>query len=258
MNQLLKEPCIRCGKPAHDHHHARHDNLNQGKGSGGTSHDDSHFLMMPLCRSCHDRAHAKLTIFTLDDSATEDFPVIQWRDVDADGVLSYRGGGERPLHLSPDETDEALATQWAEAQALGAQAVIRQARIANEFRKRYGGFDHWWVRVAEIIRDVTGLRMSVGVVYDRAALGIALEAWDGDPEDFVHELGVKSLAAVGRAINQGAEPEQVIEFALTAVAGTTRTNAAKIIKREYLGTEPLEDTLCLTHTCKECGVEWGS
>lgn len=246
------DPCLRCGKPSHDHHHARHEDLNQGKGMGGTSHDDSHFLMMDLCRGCHDRAHAKLTIFTVDDSAAA--TTIRWRDVDAGQALLPMG--ERPLHLSPDETDEALAVQWAEAQALGAQAIIKQAHIANEYRRRYGGFDHWWVRVAEIIRDVTGLRMSVGVVYDRAALGIALEAWDGDPEDFVHELGVKSLAAVGRAIDQGAEPEQVIEFALTAVAGTTRTNASKLIRREYLGTEPLEATPCLTHRCATCGAEF--
>lgn len=205
--------------------------------------------MLDLCRGCHDRAHAKLTVFVLDGDE------VTWFDKDTDEQYPLPMGA-RPLRLSPDETDEALATQWGEAQALGVTAIIKQAQIANEFRRRYGGFDGWWIRVADIIRTVTGLKMSVGLVYDRAALGIALDHWDGEPEDFLLELGAKSSAAVGRAIQKGAVPGDVIEYALGAVGGTTKTNAAKLIKRQYLGAPSEEASSCQTHSCRHCGIEW--
>lgn len=208
---------------------------------GGTSHDDSHFLMLDLCRECHDRAHMKLTIFNRYGD------LITWADTDGDSR------GERALTLPMEESDEYLATLWGEAQALGARAIIKQAYIANKFRAKYGGFDHWWVRVADIIRETTGLSVSVGVVYDRAALGIALNEWTGDPLDFLEQLGVKASAAVGRAIMKGSDGAAVIEDAMDTRLDATRTATAKKIRQSYLGEQPAERC---DHICSLCGENW--
>ena len=235
-----QEPCVRCGKPSHDHHHARHDNLNMGKGMGGA--DDSHFLLLDLCRGCHDRAHAKLTLFT------EEKGKITWTDVDG-------ATGTRSLKLTFDEQDEWLATQWGEADKLGKKAIIVQAEVANKFRRKYGGFDHWWVRVADIIREVTGLQISVGTVYDRAGVGMALEVWQGDPDVFLEDFGVKAGAALGRAVESVdvGRAEGVIAFAIGELeGGATRTSVATAIKKEFLG---LPTPLHLKHVCS-CGEVW--
>lgn len=234
-------PCVRCGKPSSDHHHGRPENLNMGKGSGGTQHDDSHFVMLDLCRGCHDRAHNKTTIFA-ENSPGE----ISWHDMD--GPAS----GVRSLKLAIDETDEWLATQWGEAQSLGRKAILVQAEVATKFRTRYGGFDHWWVRVADIIREVTGLTVSVGLVYDRAALGMALVAWDGDGESFLEEFGVKGAAAIGRAVESGADGKAVIAHASELREDETRTATARGIKQAYLGLVEEEHAV---HLCK-CGATW--
>lgn len=234
------DPCVRCGKPSDDHHHGRPENLNMGKGMGGTAHED-HYVFLDLCRACHDRAHMKLTRFVL----SGDEKMVLWFDDE-----SVAASGVRALVLSPGETDEELASQWGEAQELGEAAVLKQAEIALKFRLRYGGFDRWWVRVADIIKQVTGLHVSVGTVYDRAALGVAAQAWEGDTKQFLGEFGIKAAAAAGRAIAKGRDPSEVFGLAQAALDEGTRTQAAALIKGEGA------DVTCVAHTCRTCGASW--
>ena len=244
-------PCVRCGRPASDHHHGRPENLSQGKGMGGTQHDDdAHFVMLDLCRDCHDRAHQKTSIFTFNPSAGE----VTWYDIELPDIRTTRA-----LILPLEDTDEYLATLWAEAQQAGEHAIIQQAQVAFRFRQKYSRFEGWWRRVAEIIRDHTGVSVSVGTVYERAALGTALAAWDGEPEDFINLFGVKVAATTGKAIAAGGEPEYVFETAGLYVMDNTKTRAAELLKRDFVspGEAPshVHEYVTMCRDCKQVYVE---
>lgn len=241
----LHEPCVVCGRPAapHGEHHFRDTgDMASGKQMGGT-HD--HLETVVVCRPHHEQLHERRITLSIRDGK----------------YVTELGDGNtvtRPLSLSPDETDEALAERWAQAQSMGVDAIIMQAAITAKFRQRYGGFDHWWVRVADIIRTHTGLKVSVGMVYDRAALAIAIEASGRDPKDMLEELGVKSLAAAGRAISKGQDAEAVIDRALELRENNSRHALADLIKQEFIaGDDSIPaDIQCQEHTCRVCAAKW--
>jgi|CXWL01.1.fsa_nt_gi ribosomal protein L37AE/L43A len=238
MTSQLVEFCAVCGRVADDTHHGRLHDLSQGKGSGGTSLDDAeHFHHIPLCRSCHDGIHNKTIVAT----------------ANSDGGFSYviAGGG---TVTRTETTDLELCDLWADGDRLGKQGIAMQARAALEFRARYGAYGMGWTsRAAELIRETTGCPVSQTTIYDRAALGIFLQACGDDAEQALMTLGTKVATAVGKASDPAAALEQAHAG---RDEGRRMTDVAREIANIARGGRLAEKEPCESHICRRCGEEW--
>lgn len=233
----IKPPCAICGRPSHDVHHGRHDNPNMGKGSGGTKHDDhEHFVYLNLDRDCHESIHMKNLII---DEATD--LVVRFHTKDG-------RRGERVLNVS----DEELATEWADAAEQGRNAALTQARVAWTFRQRYGWTGgQWWERVADIIRDTTGVSISTGAVYRAMEVGTFLQALPpGTDKAAVLDLAGATLASTLGKVN--ASPELIEQTLKRVENGEQRTAVAKSLRGDS-NSEPKCELS--GHVCRYCGKE---
>lgn len=208
----LSVPCVRCGKPAAEHgeHHEPR------KGMGGQGPKAAEHPRVPLCRGCHRELHDGRFRLRLEANVAV--------SLSPEGdVLAVRAVRPQPfVHaVEPPEValeelaqalvladDESLAYVWECGARWQGTGDLIQAVAAWAFRRRYGSYGQaWYRRVAELIREATGLHVSVGAVYDAAARGVALEAagWRLDLLD----LGKTVLAEVGKA----PEPAAALEAA---------------------------------------------
>jgi|SRR5581483_8920447 len=244
--------CLICGRAA-ELHHARHENMAMGKGMGGAW--DEHDHLIPLCRDDHQAVHDKRLALEPPDEAG----VVRFMK---NGVACARAiqmderGALSPESL-PRQSDEWLAHQWAEAQRTGEEAVLTQALVAYGFRQRYGWEPNWYGRVADMLRDQTGVSVSVALVYDRAALGTLIASCNGhDPVQLLGLLGSTLAKRIGEVPE--AERASALDEALSARdEGRRMTQVAREIAERYLRPRAERPPKCETgpHVCRYCGEE---
>lgn len=244
-------PCASCGMHSDDEHHSRIGAGPLGKGSGGTSLDDAeHFHHVALCRACHSLVHDRRVYIEIADDGS---------------VTTIRESG---VTVRDMRTDEELCDEWVAGDRLGKQGIAMQARVALAFRERYAALDEkgWYKRIAEIIRDTTGQPVSVGTVFDRCALGVALRAVGEDAEQALNHLGVKLMTTVGKQADIPLALEQANELrdggesmnrASRAVAkfqldGDSARGRVQLVESER--SYPCSDGCCV---CRWCGQEFG-
>lgn len=209
--------CIRCGRPASAGPEGAGEHHDPPKGMGGTSLPQLH-ASTPLCRKCHNDLHAKRFVIRVDG------PIAYCVDPKTGEVLSVRALSPRVLEgdygpadvdievlagLLPQLDDESLAHLWDCGARWEEQGVVFEALAAKGFRDHYGSYgEEWYIRAADVIREVTGRPMAPATVYDRDSTATALEA-SGWRLEVLGNLGRYVLAEVGKAEN----PVQALELA---------------------------------------------
>jgi len=268
----LTLPCIRCGRPASLHlggeHHQPPDRSSIGMGGSSLDHEHER---VPLCRKHHDDVHAKRFIIRVDG------PIAYCVDPKTGEVLSVRALSPRVLEgdygpadvdievlagLLPKLDDESLAHLWDCGARWEEQGVVFEALAAKGFHERYSSYgDEWYVRAADLIREVTGRPMAAATVYDRDSTATALEA-SGWRLEVLGNLGRYVLAEVGKAEN----PVQALEMA--GEMRDAREPARHIVKELKRGrprrklraledSEPEPPTDRVWARCPDCGrVGW--
>lgn len=197
-------PCVRCGKPAAEHR----------------EHDEPHeHPRVPLCPACHRDLHDDCFRIRVDSSQANVAVCISPEGE----VLAVRAVRPQPFvhRFEPPEIelrelaealvltdDESIAYVWECGARWRGTGDLVMAVAAWAYRKRYASFgESWYARAAELIREATGLHVSVGAVYQAAAIGTALEAagWRLD----ILDLGKTVLAEAGKA----PDPQAALEIA---------------------------------------------
>lgn len=232
--------CLICGKDAEQHHY-REDAPASGKGMGGAH---PHLPTLALCRLHHEAVHARTLALSIEGE-------------EASWEFREGGKGRRALVVRDDTqdplygSDAALCALWDAGEGMSQGGRVMQAHAAYGFFLRYGWAPGWYARAADLIRDTTGCSVSVGTVYNRAAMGIALAALQRDPQEVAETLGPTVLQAIGKA----ADPEAAAELAYRAVMddGRRRTEVAREIAGQMRAVSDFE---CTQHVCRRCGAVW--
>ena len=222
------EKCVVCGQDAAPEHHEPF------RSQGGTEADRYY-----LCRRCHEERHAE-----------------KWRLVpNGDFVSSVAPDGrvrtERALVANNDSqdtrywTDDFLVMYAGQALERMADMAWEVVRCAFEFRRRYYYREDWANRLAQLIRDNTGLTRgySARQLYDWAT---QYPAFKDNPDDWRLLQG-----RLSRAVAQDDNPQEAMGVATVARLDGQPVAAVVETLRERQGREPVEMCEC---TCDECGA----
>lgn len=228
MTSDLSAPCLRCGvpAPAHGEHHHPH------KGMGGQGVKVEEHPRVVLCRACHNAVHLGEFVLSVDGeiaTGSENGMVVFQRG------LTVQDEGDDPMFWS----DGRLASAWVRLDEIAKTALELQATAAHQFYQRYRGFEKWYERAAEIIKDETGHYVHWRRIYDYVDLYLFYH----DKWEKMEPLG-KTLAL---AVAQSAEPKKALAIA-EAARDSGRTGASAI--REIKGEAEPEPK-----RCPHCGGE---
>ena len=227
-------PCLRCGRPAPphgEHHHNPDEHGPVGKGSGGQGRRVAEHPRVVLCRTCHADVH--MGVWVLHRSEDLAWGVENGIEIFERGIVL-----NDHHHDSRFWSDERLSSEWAEGEGKAQDGFEQQCNAAFEFYRRYRGQPEWYVRVAEILSDNSGLYVHPREVYRRIKLYVAFNKdWT------VYKRFGKTLAL---AVAESDDPEKALEIANSRKDEGGRTQA-EIVREIRHQAEPEP------RKCPHCG-----